>query len=210
MIQAKNLTGSDVSISDLSLEFQKIPANSTVNLSDSNTIFEIQTSKDLLDAINQSKVVLIQDNIELSLIESSIIFQESYSGNYLLNFERESLSSTTSYSYKVLGSIYNEELPLGNYKLHWYCEIQNSSTSGRHCVKVSSSNEEVNDKNIDDGTTIGEIEVEPKDKNNWYPFSGSKVIQNTSESSFHFAISHKTTRGTAYIRRVRLSLWRIG
>jgi len=86
-------------------------------------------------------------------------------------------------------------IPQGDYELHYSCEMHNGHTNGSVDVKVEA-----------DAVEIALAEIEPKDTDNWYGFSGFKRVAHAG-GAFNMSMYWRNVgQGNASIRRSRLIL----
>lgn len=114
----------------------------------------------------------------------------------------ESESSTTSTDYKQKLRLSTSTIPQGKYRIGWQFEWRRSSTDSDFEARVQ----------IDDTTTIMEMNVETKDSSNWWVEYGFYMTQLTA-GSYHIDLDYAGETGkankTSYIRRARIEIWRV-
>ena len=113
--------------------------------------------------------------------------------------EGESSTTSTSWQNKL---DFDFTVPSGTYILFWYAEIRMNSTSYSTRARVELDGDTVT-------PYIGYIEIEPQDTDNWYTFSGHKELSLNGTHDIDIDYCRLGGNGTAYIRKARLTLWRI-
>lgn len=133
---------------------------------------------------------------EIAAIPGGGVFGSEYNAE---TSEWESSTTSTSWQSKIDFDI---DVPAGTYILHWYAEVRMNSTSYSVLARVE----------IDASSSppyIGFTEIEPQDTDNWYVFSGHKVLSLDGTHDIDLEYCRKGSGGTAYIRKGRFTLWRI-
>lgn len=113
--------------------------------------------------------------------------------------EDEVTSSTTSTSWTEKITL-SQSLEASDYLIFWYYEWQYSQKNKYFRCRVQ----------IDDTTTISEQYESPANTSNWSPVSGTKRVS-LAVGSHTIDIDYCSSKSgkTAYIRRVRIELWRV-
>jgi len=128
------------------------------------------------------------------------VYIESTFGSWYGWATSDSTSSTNSTSY-VNKLIYTTPtVPAGDYRIGWQFEWRRNSTGNDFKARVQ----------IDDTTTLMEMNEESKDPNSWHHVGGFS-ISSLSNAIHHIDIdfSGETTSNRSYIRRARIEFWRI-
>lgn len=109
-----------------------------------------------------------------------------------------SVSGTTAWQQKLsTGAL---SLPDGTYRIEWYAELKNSSISDDILFRVQRNNTE----------TLGDLNIEGKDNTNYFPVSGFDILTLSAGShTFDIDYAIETTLMTGYIRRARITVWRM-
>ena len=184
---ADNL-GSDFFIGINGTERLRIETDGTLNVAGTTDYETLVTSDD--DVPNKKYV---DDAISAG---GGGVFGSEYNAE---TSEWESSTTSTSWQGKIDFDI---DVPAGTYMLHWYSEIRMNSTS--YSVKAR-----VEMDGSSDPPYIGYMEVEPQDSDNWYVFSGHKVLSLNGTHDIDLEYCRLGYGGTAYIRKGRFTLWRI-
>lgn len=113
--------------------------------------------------------------------------------------ESEAVSSTSLTAYQQKLKLTTAVLPAGDYHIEWSCEVANSSKDKRVEVKLE----------LDDTTVISEIMKPKVDGDNEYlGMAGTKEITLTN-ATHTLDIDYRALANTAYIRRARITIWRV-
>ena len=185
---AENLS-SDFYIGINGTERLRIETNGTLSVA-GTTDYETLVTAD--DDIPNKKYV----DDEIAAIPGGGVFGSEYNAE-----TSESQSSTTSTSWQNKID-FDVDVPAGNYILHWYSEIRMNSTSYSVVARVEMDGHS-------EPPYIGYMEVEPQDTDNWYVFSGHKVLSLNGTHDIDLDYCRIGSGGTAYIRKGRFTLWRI-
>lgn len=115
----------------------------------------------------------------------------------------EGESSTTLDSYQQKLRLTTPSLPAGDYHVQWYAEVVTSDASKGIITQVQQ----------DDTTVLMESHADHNGtyaQGFWYSIAGHAVVTLTAAShTFDFDYKSEFTPKTAYIRRVRLEIWRV-
>jgi len=185
---AENLS-SDFYIGINGTERLRIETNGTLSVA-GTTDYETLVTAD--DDIPNKKYV----DDEIAAIPGGGVFGSEYNAE-----TSESQSSTTSTSWQNKID-FDVDVPAGTYILHWYSEIRMNSTSYSVVARVEMDGHS-------EPPYIGYMEVEPQDTDNWYVFSGHKVLSLNGTHDIDLDYCRIGSGGTAYIRKGRFTLWRI-
>jgi hypothetical protein len=110
-----------------------------------------------------------------------------------------STSTTTSVTYQEKLNLQTSSLDAGKYRIGWSFEYLNSGSndSGEYRVQV------------DDTTTLFEVDPEHASQNHWRPASGFATI--TLSAGVHdIDFDFRDIDGSTSVRRARLEIWKVG
>lgn len=111
-------------------------------------------------------------------------------------------SSTTSTDYTQKLRLVTSTVPQGKYRIGWQFGWKRGSTDSDFEARVQ----------IDDTTTLMEMNVETKDSSNWGVEHGFYITQLTAGSYYidlDYAGETNKANKTSYIRRARIEIWRV-
>jgi len=227
IISAKNQTENDLYLYNLSIPDTIIPASDEVNLTDNNLIRVIQEDTELLTLINAGSIVLIVDGVEydqsesVNIITSPVTIKEPVILNSVFGTEYTKVNyadskSTISGSPVAILTLTTASLPEGTYRITWAYEWRCSKTDRDVQIRVQVDN--------DEDAILCDAGMEAKDKENWRENSGFDTVALTAAvHTVDLDLSveggptsstkkkKKATKGfaTAYIRNMKLEIWRI-
>lgn len=115
------------------------------------------------------------------------------------NYESsEGTSSTTSTTWQNKLD-FDVDVAAGTYMLQWYAEVrsENTSTSVQAQVEVTG------------GSVVASIDIEPQDTDNYYPFGGMVEVDLDGVHDIDMDFRRFGSFDTVYIRRARLTVWRV-
>lgn len=126
----------------------------------------------------------------------SVVVTSTFGSDYLyVDSEGESATNSSTWQQKLRMTTPSLS---GTYRISWYSEITNSNTSSDIGMRLQ----------INDSTTISEIEFEPEDSNAYEPQSGFYVTTLSGVQNIDMDFSGNGN-GTGRIRRARIEIMRI-
>jgi len=109
-------------------------------------------------------------------------------------------SSTTNTSPQQKLRLTTPVVSAGTYRVAWYYEWKQSSPANECCCRVQ----------VDDTTTVQEVNTSPNDSACYYPSGGfGYVVLTEAAHTIDLDFWSSSAQHTAYIRRARLEIWRI-
>lgn len=117
--------------------------------------------------------------------------------------EDNTTSSTTSTTYQQkLRLTYNAPTAT-TYRIGWYAELQENT------IGLFSSGTVLGRVQVDDTTTLSEVEVRSHLQDPWIPFSGFAYVD-LKAASHNIDLDYRSGDGsTVEIRRARIEIWRV-
>jgi len=110
----------------------------------------------------------------------------------------EALQSTTSGAPVNAITFTTASVPAGTYRIGWSMEANHSNVQDAIQIEI-----------FENGNSIADYEIEPKDTRNWMAFSGFYHFVATAGTQT-FTVDYNQTRGgTASLRKLRLEFWRV-
>jgi len=141
---------------------------------------------------------LCPNNPAHEIIADSKATLDEYQNVQQVSSDEESSTTNTSPQQKL--RLTTPVVSAGTYRVAWYYEWKQSSPANECCCRVQ----------VDDTTTVQEVNTSPNDSACYYPSGGfGYVVLTEAAHTIDLDFWSSSAQHTAYIRRARLEIWRI-
>lgn len=190
------VTGATLNSTTLELERNGGLPDVTVDLSsiDTNTFVSGGTYSEPTTA--EPKIAFVGNSSDTTFNVLTNVF-----GTYYHSAEDLSQQTTSSNSYVNALTTTTGTVPSGKYRVGWSFEYQINSKGQDFEARVQ----------VNNSTTIAEINVEPKDQTSYFPASGFAELEFGSNGTHQIDVDFASEGNeTSRIRKTRVEFWRVG